>query len=41
MKEKIKTWYVLGLWTELMIRQAVEKGVLTAQEAEDILGVGQ
>ncbi len=38
MKDKIKKWYEKGLWTETMVRQAVEKGVLTAQEAAAILG---
>lgn len=41
MFEKIKKWYGKGLWTEAMVRQAVEKGVLTAQEAGEILGVEQ
>ncbi len=38
MKDKIKTWYDKGLWTEAMVRQAVEKGVLTQAEAAAILG---
>ena len=40
MKDKIKLWYSLGLWTEEMVRQAVEKGVLTQSEAAEILGEG-
>lgn len=38
MKEKIKTWYELGLWTEEMVQQAVEKDILTQSEADEILG---
>lgn len=39
MKEKIERWYHMGLWTEEMVRNAVNKGVLTAEEAEEILEV--
>ncbi len=38
MRDKIKKWYDKGLWTGTMVRQAVEKGVLTAREAGAILG---
>ena len=38
MKEKIAKWYAQGLWTEDMVRQAVEKGVITEEEAAEILG---
>lgn len=38
MRDKIARWYAQGLWTEEMIRQAVEKGVITVAEAEEILG---
>lgn len=38
MREKIERWYAQGLWTEDMVRQAVEKGVLTEAEAWEILG---
>lgn len=37
MKDKIAKWYAQGLWTEDMVRQAVEKGVITETEAEEIL----
>jgi len=37
MFEKIKKWYKLGLWTELMVMTAVEKGVLTEAEATEVL----
>lgn len=37
MFEKITKWYYMGLWTEAMVRTAVDKGILTAEEAADIL----
>lgn len=37
MKEKIAKWYKWGLWTEDMVRQAVEKGAITEEEAVKIL----
>lgn len=37
MYEKIKKWYTQGLWTEKMVRNAMEKGVLSANEASEIL----
>lgn len=37
MKEKIKKWYRMGLWNREMVANAVEKGVLTADEAAEIL----
>ena len=40
MRDKISKWYAQGLWTEEMDRQAVEKGVITEAEAEEILGGG-
>ena len=39
-KDKIAFWYSLGLWTDEMVRQAAEKGVLTAEDAAEILGEG-
>lgn len=38
MKDKIARWYHLGLWTEEMVLNAVEKGILTADEAAEIIG---
>ena len=38
MKEKIARWYAQGLWSRDMVRSAVEKGVITEAEAEEILG---
>lgn len=37
MFEKIKKWYKQGLWTEEMVQSAVEKGILTPEQAADIL----
>ena len=37
MFEKIKKWYKQGLWTEKMVRNAVEKGVLTEDQVNEIL----
>lgn len=37
MKEKIAKWYKQGLWTEEMVLNAVKKGILTEDEAAEIL----
>ena len=37
MKEKIAKWYKQGLWDEEKVQNAVKKGVLTAEEAAEIL----
>ena len=37
MKEKIAKWYKQGLWTEKMVQDAVTKGILTTEEAAEIL----
>lgn len=37
MKEKIARWYALGLWSDEMVRNAVTKGVLSEEDAEQIL----
>jgi hypothetical protein len=37
MKDKIAKWYKQGLWTESMVLNAVKKGILTEDEAEEIL----
>ena len=34
---KIKKWYAMGLWTDEMVLKAVAKGVLTENEATEIL----
>ena len=38
MKERIMKWYKLGLWTETMIQDAVDKGVITEDDMAEILG---
>lgn len=38
MKEKIAKWYRQGLWTKLMVKNAVKKGVLTAGDYTEIVG---
>lgn len=37
MKEKIKIWYKLGLWSKAMVQQAVAKGVLSQAEMDEII----
>ena len=37
MKEKIRKWYQQGLWSAEMVQNAVKKGVLTENDANDIL----
>lgn len=37
MKEKIALWYAQGLWTAEMVQNAVEKKLLTQEEADKIL----
>ena len=37
MFEKILKWYKQGLWTATMVQNAVNKNVLTANEAAEIL----
>ena len=38
MKEKIGKVYKQGLWTADMVRNAVKKGILSAQDYEEIAG---
>lgn len=38
MKERIMKWYKLGLWTEAMVQNAVDKGVITAEDMKEIIG---
>lgn len=38
MKDKIAKWYRQGLWTAEMVQKAADKGVLTVEEAAEILG---
>ena len=37
MKNKIAKWYKQGLWSAEMVQNAVEKGILTADEAAEIM----
>ena len=37
MKDKIKKWYRMSLWTAEMVQNAVKKGKLTAEEAAEII----
>ena len=37
MYDRIKKWYTQGLWTDEMVRHAVSKGVITEEEAAQIL----
>lgn len=38
MFEKIMKWYKLGLWTEEMVQNAVDKGVITVDDMTEIIG---
>lgn len=38
MKEKITLWYKQGLWTILMVHNAVEKGIITENDFIEITG---
>ncbi len=40
MKDKIKRSYAMGLWSADMVDKAGGKGVLTAEEAEEIMEGG-
>ena len=37
MKEKIMKWYKMGLWSKDMVLNAIIKGVITEDEASEIL----
>jgi uncharacterized XkdX family phage protein len=37
MYEKIKKWYKQGLWTAEMVMNAVTKGIITEEQAKEIL----
>ena len=37
MYEKIRKWYLQGLWSWQMVTVAVEKGILRPEEASEIL----
>lgn len=35
---RIKNWYDKGIWTKSMVQNAADKGVITAEEYEEIVG---
>lgn len=37
MFEKIKKWYEQGLWTVKMVNNALDKGVITKDQVNEIL----
>ena len=37
MFEKIKKWYDQGLWSEDMVQTAADKGIITQEQAAEIL----
>ena len=39
MYEKVKKYYDAGVWSELRVRKAVECGVISAEEYEEITGL--
>ncbi len=38
---KVKKWYDAGIWTAGMVNDAYEKGRITQEELEAILGGGE
>ena len=38
MKDKITKWYKQKLWTDAMVRNAVEKGIVTKAQYAEIAG---
>ena len=38
MYDKIKKWYKQGLWSADMVQAAADKGVITPEQAAEILG---
>lgn len=41
MYDKIKQWYAQGLWTEEMVKQAVQKGIITEEQYYEIVGLSK
>lgn len=39
MKEKIKKWYLQGLWTEAMVTEAKNKGIISEEEMLEIFAL--
>lgn len=38
MYDKIKKWHEQGLWTDEMVQQAADKGIITQEQADEITG---
>lgn len=38
MFERIKKWYHMGLWTKEMVENAVKKGLISCEQAEELTG---
>lgn len=38
MRNKIDKWYHMGLWTAEMVANAVRKGIITADDYQEITG---
>ena len=36
MFEKIRKWYMMGLWTEAMVQNALDKGIISKEQYTDI-----
>lgn len=37
MKNKIALWYKQGLWTDQMVQNAVDKGIITQKDYQEIV----
>lgn len=37
-KNKVKQWYLWGIWTKVMVANAVKKNKLTVEDYKDIVG---
>ena len=37
MYEKIKRWYIMGLWTEEQVQNALKKGVISQAQYDAII----
>lgn len=37
MYDKIKKWYLMGLWSALQVHDALKKNIITAEQYNDIL----
>lgn len=39
MFEKIKRWYIMGLWTEAMVKSAHKKGIISQEQYDSIISL--